>query len=176
MPASPGRIEEEPIRIVVEGQQLIGIVHRPPGGADERPPAVVLCHGFGGHKAENHRLFVKAARAMARAGMAALRFDFRGSGDSEGEFEEMTLSGEVTDALAALAYARSHVGRPVALLGMSMGGAVATLVAERDGDVARSCSGAPSPTPCASPGTWPPRLPTSPASSCTGATTTGRVT
>ncbi|MEW6046021.1 MAG: alpha/beta fold hydrolase [Bacillota bacterium] len=65
-----------------------------------------------------------------------MRFDFRGSGDSPGEFEEMTVSGEVEDALAALAFARERVGRSVALLGLSLGGAVATLAAVRDGDVA----------------------------------------
>lgn len=129
-------VEEEPVCFRSQGQQVIGVIHRPATLEASAVPAVVLCHGFTGTKVEAHRLFVKTARALARAGIAALRFDFRGSGDSAGEFEEMTVSGEVQDALAALGFAREHVGRPVALVGLSLGGAVATLAAARDGDVA----------------------------------------
>lgn len=142
-------VDEEPVRFASAGQQVIGVVHRPlpfpapqPEGGTPAgralclPPVVVFCHGFTGHKVESHRLFVKAARALGREGCAALRFDFRGSGDSAGEFEEMTVSGEVQDAVAAVQFAREHVGRPVALLGLSLGGAVAALATERLGDVA----------------------------------------
>jgi alpha/beta superfamily hydrolase len=94
-----------------------------------------MCHGFTGHKAETHRLFVDAARDFARHGMAVLRFDFRGSGDSGGEFRDMTVSGEIEDALAALDYLclrpeidSDHVG----VLGLSLGGCVAACVAGRD--------------------------------------------
>ena len=126
---------EQPVCFTSEGQQIIGVVHRPPD-AEAPTPVVVMCHGFTGHKVESHRIFVKTARALAQSGLAALRFDFRGSGDSAGEFDEMTVEGEVRDALAALTFARREVGRPVALLGLSLGGLVATLAAQRDGDVA----------------------------------------
>ncbi|MFA5190834.1 MAG: alpha/beta fold hydrolase [Verrucomicrobiia bacterium] len=115
--------------------QLVGMLHRP-----EQPPAiktpasripkpaVLFLHGFTGQKTEAHRLFVKAARALARAGFIALRFDFRGSGDSGGEFEQVTVSGWRQDARAALGVllrqAGVDVGR-VGVIGMSMGGAVA---------------------------------------------------
>lgn len=133
---TPAGAEEEPVRFLSQGQPIVGMVHRPPSPPGQRPPVVVMCHGFTGTKVEPHRLFVKAARALAREGIAALRFDFRGSGDSAGEFEEMTLGGEVEDALAAVDFARAQVGSPVALLGLSLGGAVAALAAARLPEVA----------------------------------------
>jgi len=115
-----------------EGEILFGALHLP----ETRPAAgLVMCHGFTGHKAEAHRLFVKAAREFAQHGLAALRFDFRGSGDSAGEFRDMTVSREIADAAAAFDYlsSRSEVdaGR-LAVLGLSLGGCVAACLAGRE--------------------------------------------
>lgn len=66
-------------------------------------PALALFHGFGGTRVEPHRLFVKISRLLAREGVASLRLDFRGSGESEGDFQSMTLSGEIKDAKASVA-------------------------------------------------------------------------
>lgn len=115
-----------------QGEAVFGVLHVP----EKTPaPGVIMCHGFTGHKAEAHRLFVAAARDFARHGLAALRFDFRGSGDSAGEFRQMTVSGEIADAGAALGYL---MGRPevdpqrVGVLGLSLGGCVAASLAGRD--------------------------------------------
>ncbi|MCX7598376.1 MAG: alpha/beta fold hydrolase [Armatimonadetes bacterium] len=111
--------------------------------SDGPVPAVMLCHGFTGHRGEAHFLFVEAARAFADAGIAALRFDFRGSGESEPAFSQMTLDTEIADAEAVLQYLISRpevdAGR-IAVLGLSMGGAVAACLAGRD-SVARSGQG-----------------------------------
>ncbi|SEI74537.1 hypothetical protein SAMN04488058_101499 [Deinococcus reticulitermitis] len=117
----------------VNGQRLYGMLHTP----DEPPPAqgwpsVALLHGFTGNRVENHRSFVLLARRLAASGVAALRFDFRGSGESQGDFSEMTVTGEVEDAGAACAYLRRQPGldpERVMLLGFSMGGLVAALAA-----------------------------------------------
>lgn len=121
---------EYPITFPSDGQQVVGMWHAPAGGPPA--PALVLCHGFTGHKAESHRLFVDAARAFAGRGIGVLRFDFRGSGDSEGESVDVTVSAQVADARAALAYVRA---RPevdparIGILGLSMGGLVVALMA-----------------------------------------------
>ncbi|MBC7287937.1 MAG: alpha/beta fold hydrolase [Armatimonadetes bacterium] len=116
---------------------LAASFHRP--GFCPRPvPAVLMCHGFTGHRIEAHRLFVEAAQAFAASGVAALRFDFRGSGESQGAFADMTVEGEIQDALAALEYLmrRPDVDASrVAVLGLSLGGAVAACVAGRRPDV-----------------------------------------
>lgn len=119
----------------IGNQRIAATIHLP-----ERTPApgVVMCHGFTGHRIEAHFLFVKAARAFCEAGLNVLRFDFRGSGESDGLFREMTIGGEIEDALVALEALRSEptVERDrVGLLGLSLGGLVASCAAGRAGDV-----------------------------------------
>lgn len=112
---------------------LRGLLHRPDGHA--HAPAVMLLHGFTGQHIEQDRLFVQAARALAAAGFAALRFDFYGSGDSDGDFEEFTLDSEVGDAACALDWLAAQPGIDVArigVIGLSLGGAVAALLAGQD--------------------------------------------
>jgi alpha/beta superfamily hydrolase len=64
------------------------------------------------------------ARALQKEGINALRFDFMGSGDSSGEFQQMTPNTQIRDALDVLKWGRRRY-RKVALLGMSFGGATA---------------------------------------------------
>lgn len=118
----------------VDGQRLYGMLHTP--DVPEAPaggwPCVVFVHGYTGSRVEHHRLFVLLARRLAERGVAALRFDCRGSGDSQGDFTEMTTTREVEDVAAACAYARRQPGldpERVMLLGYSMGGMVAALAA-----------------------------------------------
>lgn len=113
------------------GRLLRGMIHAP----EPTPaPGVVLFHGFTGDRMESHWLFVKCSRALAQAGIASLRFDFFGSGESEGEFREATLATEIADAEDAASFFRSQNGldpERIGLLGLSLGGAVAALTAER---------------------------------------------
>jgi uncharacterized protein len=115
------------------GKWLRGMIHRPTVATGRKGfPGVIFFHGFTGDRMESHWLFVKCARALARAGIASLRFDFFGSGESEGEFRQVTLQGEISDALAAVQYFRRQGGidrERLGLLGLSMGGAVAATVA-----------------------------------------------
>jgi alpha/beta superfamily hydrolase len=122
-------------------QWLRGMLHLPEGKrrskrpkASRHVPGVVLFHGFTGDRMESHWMFVKCSRALARAGMASLRFDFYGSGESDGEFREMTLRGEIADARSAVEFfRRQKVIDParLGLLGISLGGAVAAALAPR---------------------------------------------
>ncbi len=96
-------------------------------------PGVVFFHGFTGDRMESHWIFVKCARGLAEEGIASLRFDFYGSGESDGEFREVTLKGEIADAKAAVEFFRKQKGidlNRLGLCGLSMGGAVAALVAK----------------------------------------------
>lgn len=112
---------------------LRGFLHRP--AISEPAPAVVLLHGFTGHHIEDHRLYVQMGRHLAAAGYAALRVDFYGSGDSDGTFDDFTIHSEVNDAAAMLSWLgeqpRIDAGR-IAVLGLSLGGAVTALLAGRD--------------------------------------------
>ncbi|HID11611.1 MAG TPA: alpha/beta fold hydrolase [Candidatus Latescibacteria bacterium] len=123
---------ERPITFVNEGQQIVGILHVPEGRGSN--PGVVLFHGCTGSKSEDHWIFVKLARRLCGEGFVVLRFDFRNSCDSEGDFEDMTVSGEISDGLRSLEW---FSGLPevdenrIGLLGLSLGGAVAACVAGR---------------------------------------------
>lgn len=84
--------------------------------------------------AEGGTLDNKVAHTLARAfftlGYAAVRFNFRGVGRSEGTFDRG--EGETDDALAALAHAQERFGvRPIALGGFSFGAFIAARVAQR---------------------------------------------
>jgi len=84
------------------------------------------------HPLQGGTLDNKVAQTLAKSftalGYAAVRFNFRGAGKSEGSFDEGI--GETDDALAALAYARGELGElPVALAGFSFGSYVQTRVA-----------------------------------------------
>ncbi|MHB8654784.1 MAG: alpha/beta hydrolase [Terriglobia bacterium] len=116
------------------GDRLLrGMIHRPSPAAGRRgAPGVIFFHGFTGDRMESHWLFVKCSRALAQTGIASLRFDFYGSGESEGEFREVTLQGEISDAKAAIEYFRRQKGidaTRLGLVGLSLGGAIAAMVA-----------------------------------------------
>ncbi|WNO54728.1 bifunctional alpha/beta hydrolase/OsmC family protein [Stakelama saccharophila] len=73
----------------------------------------------------------RIATALAAAGIATLRFDFTGLGDSEGEFAEGGFAADVADIVAAAGHLRDTVGAPSILIGHSLGGA-AVLAAAHD--------------------------------------------
>lgn len=84
--------------------------------------------------AEGGTLDNKVAHTLAKAfytlGYAAVRFNFRGVGRSEGRFDRG--EGETDDAIAALAHAKERFGEhAIALAGFSFGAFIATRVAAR---------------------------------------------
>ena len=122
----------------VDGQRLYGMLHTPDaevlnGTTPPRGwPSVVMVHGFTGNRLETHRIFVLLSRSLATRGIASLRFDCRGSGESQGDFSEVTVAREVQDTVAACAYVRRQPGldpERVMLLGFSLGGMVSALAA-----------------------------------------------
>lgn len=124
--------ERESVVLENEGQKIFGVFHHPchPGPY----PTVLMCHGLAGHKTGKYRLYVKLSEQLSGLGIASLRFDFRGSGDSEGHFSDATLSSEVSDTLTALKYlrGRSDVDQSkIGMFGRSVGGAVALMAARK---------------------------------------------
>ena len=119
----------EPLTFLSGALTLEGLFHRP---AAAPHPAVVVCHPhplFGG---DMHNTVVAAVcEALVDAGMAALRFNFRGVGRSLGRFGDGI--GERADAIAALAFLR-QVERVdtarVGIVGYSFGAAVALVAAD----------------------------------------------
>ena len=94
--------------------------------------AAVVCHPHPQHGGTMHNKVAHTlARAFARQGFAALRFNFRGTEGSEGQWDEGR--GEVDDALAAAHFMRSaYPGMPLWIAGFSFGAAMAIRAAQRE--------------------------------------------
>lgn len=110
---------------------LRGVLHTPEI-ITGKIPIVCLFHGFTGSRVEQHFIFVKLSRILENIGIASVRFDFDGSGESDGNFVDMTISKELDDAKAILSYVKSLDfvdTSKIAVLGLSLGGAVASMLA-----------------------------------------------
>ena len=125
---------ETPIIFKSAGQQIIGILHTPK--SKRRVPVVILVHGWSGNSLGVwNALFVKAARVFAKNGFAVLRFDFRGSGSSEGEFENQTISSMLLDLKNVIDQIAKHEAinsNKIALIGHSQGGYISILHTPKD--------------------------------------------
>lgn len=91
-------------------------------------PLVVCCHGFTGDKVGTNQLMLHLARIITAAGFTTLRFDFAGSGESEGDFAaDTTVQGWRDDLRHVLAWVKEQpdlAAAPLYLLGHSLGGLV----------------------------------------------------
>lgn len=91
---------------------------------------VVLIHGFAGTKVEPHRMYKKLSKRLSDDGFTVLRFDFVGSGDSDGDFEDMTIRCEIEDSFNVIEYCRNKFNvKKLFIHGYSMGGCIASCVA-----------------------------------------------
>ncbi|MCP1728389.1 alpha/beta superfamily hydrolase [Natronospira proteinivora] len=101
--------------------------------SDEARAIAVVCHPHPLHQGSMHNKVAHTlARACSEAGAVSLRFNFRGVGGSEGEFDEAV--GETADALAAVAWMREHYpGLPLWLAGFSFGAQVSLQASPKAG-------------------------------------------
>lgn len=71
------------------------------------------------------------SRALASKGIAVLRFDFTGLGESEGDFEDTNFSSNVSDLVTAAEYLKENYGEAKILVGHSLGGAAVLMAASK---------------------------------------------
>lgn len=96
------------------------------GAEGKRQGIALLLSPFAEEKKTAQRPLVEVARALARAGWEAVRFDFRGTGDSGGEFGEFHLDHWREDIRAVASWAREVLGPlPLGLVGVRLGGSLA---------------------------------------------------
>lgn len=109
------------------GQQLAGRLDRP----DDAEPIgyAVFSHCFTCSKDIKSINWI--SKSLAERGVAVLRFDFTGLGNSEGRFSETTFSTNIEDICAAAAFLRSGPAAPAILIGHSLGGTAMLAAAPR---------------------------------------------
>jgi alpha/beta superfamily hydrolase len=116
-------------KLFLEGPagKLEAILERPGEGA--LAGAAVVCHPHPQHGGTMHNKVAHTlARAFVRSEFEVLRFNFRGTEQSEGEYDNGV--GELDDALAAIEYMRArHGSYPLWLAGFSFGAAIAVKAA-----------------------------------------------
>ena len=129
---------EEPLAFACLNETLLGILSVP--GADAQT-GVVIVVGGPQYRAGSHRQFVLLARALAMAGHAVLRFDYRGMGDSSGPARDFQdVSPDIAAAVDAMQRRLPQV-RKVALWGLCDGASAALLYCHehRDPRIAGLC-------------------------------------
>jgi hypothetical protein len=132
-PPYPYAAEDVTVRNASDGITLAGTLTRPEGEGPH--PAVVLVSGSGPQNRDSevfgHKLFLVLADHLTRHGIAVLRYDERGVGDSGGSYEGATSEDLARDVAAAVRFVKERPeieASEVGLLGMSEGGLVAPMV------------------------------------------------
>jgi len=114
-----------------QGHRVAAILTIPDGGTDK---ICILCHGFLSSKTSSTNNAL--TRILIGQGIATFRFDFFGQGESEGPFEQITVSLAVEQVQRSVDLMRERGYRYIGLMGSSFGGLVATLTASQRMDLA----------------------------------------
>jgi uncharacterized protein len=113
-----------------KGDKLCGILSDP---SNRKKPVFILCHGFSSSK--ESKTYPVLEEKLNSRGIATFRFDFYGHGESEGKFEDITVSEGVDDILQALACMKGKGYKKVGLVGTSYGGLCSIMAAAQSQDV-----------------------------------------
>ena len=131
---------EETIRFEVDGTTVVGTLTLPE--AEAPAPVVLMLFGFLGNRAEwpiagtEEGPYARAARLWAENGIASLRIDYRGSGESGGAFSAATLDTETADGIGAIEWLKAEPrvdADRLGIVGWSLGGPIASRVAIESG-------------------------------------------
>jgi dipeptidyl aminopeptidase/acylaminoacyl peptidase len=122
----------EKVSFKSEGQKISGVLHLPEG---ENPPCVIASHGLLSSK--DSEKYIAIGQRLSQKGIAMLRFDFRGIGESEGRLRDDTVSRRIVDLDSAIPFVRSYpgMGNRIGLLGSSLGGYISLIVASMEREI-----------------------------------------
>lgn len=109
-----------------KGDKLCGILSNPTG---KRDFVVILCHGFSSNK--GGKTYTSLVPILNKNNIASFRFDFFGHGESEGKFEDITISEAADDIRQAMKFVSSRGYEKLILMGTSFGGFASILAASK---------------------------------------------
>lgn len=124
----------EKVMVSSRGIEIPAVFTYPKGAAGEKFPLVVMAHGHGGSKDEAGG-FTRVAEGLAAKGIATIRMDFPGCGESKEPFTQNNLTNMLADISASLNYAAAQPmidTTRIGMFGYSMGGRLAMLSVEKD--------------------------------------------
>ncbi|MCH5169043.1 MAG: alpha/beta hydrolase [Prevotellaceae bacterium] len=126
---SAGIVSAHTERVTIQGDhgKLVAELQTP-DVMPQKCPIIILCHGFTGNR--NGGLEESIASSLVSLGIASIRFDFNGHGESEGDFQQMTVPNEIEDARHVYDWVKAdgRFGR-IGIEGHSQGGVVAAMLA-----------------------------------------------
>jgi uncharacterized protein len=113
--------------ITNNGEDLYSVYHEPEV-MDHCDTGVVFCYPYGQEYIRCHKLYVNMANKLARRGFHALRFDYYGTGDSSGDFNEVTVQESLNNTRMVIDQFRDScgVGR-IVLFGVRFGASLAMM-------------------------------------------------
>jgi pimeloyl-ACP methyl ester carboxylesterase len=140
--------EEHIVNFQNEGMNIVGSLVIPKAG--KKCPIVIFFNGYAGDRKEllvtgtDEYIWERLSRILAEQGLASLRIDFRGSGDSDGDFTMTTFSTQISDGMAAVEFVSRNLRRRVnhkkiGIIGFSQGGLVGACTTARDSRVDSLC-------------------------------------
>ena len=135
-PLPPPFTDDETMVWIPAGDHRVpGTLALPADAAGRPVPAVLLLHGDLSSRDENGEMFARLAAALAARGIASLRIDFAGTGDSEEADLSLDYPNMVFDATASLDYLQQDPTGDgaidpdkIAILGLSRGGGIGATV------------------------------------------------
>lgn len=140
--------EGQEVAFTHQGMNMVGDLYVPK--TNKKMPVVIFLNGFAGDRKEllvtdsTEYIWERVSRILAEQGFAALRVDFRGSGDSDGDFTMASFTTQIEDCIAMLEFISTKLRKRVdwkniGLIGFSQGGLVAACTAARDDRVDSLC-------------------------------------
>lgn len=134
--------EEQVVTFWNEGMKLVCTLVTPKGV--HKPPVVITLNGFAEDRfykeipgTGGEHYYPRLSRLLGEHGIATLRVDYRGTGESDGDYTMTTFSTQISDAVAAVKFVRSRLGHTVdansiGMLGFSQGGLVTAAAASME--------------------------------------------
>jgi pimeloyl-ACP methyl ester carboxylesterase len=118
----------ELIELNVDNEKIIGLLHK----SDHDPDScIIMCHGLLSNK--DSVKYIVMGEACEKFGHSALRFDFRGCGESEGDIMYTTLTKRIDDLNKVIEYVTDELGfNKIGLFGSSLGGYLSLLKTIQD--------------------------------------------
>ncbi|MEW8624376.1 MAG: alpha/beta hydrolase [Candidatus Thiodiazotropha sp.] len=112
-----------------DGERLFTVEHHPKDSAPTK--AYIFVHPFAEEKLWSHRVYVTTARAFCEKGILVARFDFRGHGDSDGDYEDASLGRHIADVNTVIDHIKQSnpTINKIGLFGLRLGATIACLTA-----------------------------------------------